>query len=84
MGYNMIWVQFGVNKNENFSKNFSLWKSAYYTKFQEKLCHYFLIMYKKERPQKVKADEILKACAAICNFALVLQLSTRVVTLHSR
>ena len=34
--------------------------------------------------QQVKADEILKACAAICNFALVLQLSTRVVTLHSR
>ena len=33
--------------------------------------------------QQVKADEILKACAAICNFALVLQLSTRVVTLHS-
>ena len=34
--------------------------------------------------QKVKTDEILKACANYLYFALVLQLCTCVMTLHSR
>ena len=39
--------------------------SAYYTKLQGKSSYYLLIMYvkRKKKAQKVKTDEILKACA---------------------
>ena len=36
--------------------------SAYYSKLQEKSWFYLLTMYTRKQ-QKVKADEILKACA---------------------
>ena len=42
-----------------------------------------VIMYVKKTLQKVKTDEILRACANYFYFALVLQLSTCVMNLHS-
>ena len=43
-----------------------------------------MYMRKKKTLQKVKTDEILKAFANYLHFALVLQLCTCVMTLHSR
>ena len=42
-----------------------------------------VITYMKKTSQEVKTDEFLKACAHNLYFALVLQLCTCVMTLHS-
>ena len=63
-------VQFAVF--ENFT-------SAYYTKLQEKLCYYLLIMYMEKHHRKSRQTKFWELARAICNlhtcynFALMLR-----------